>query len=596
MERMAKAWQYPRWRYYLMQAVMWGVLAAMVGAAGLVDHHRRKSLEVKLSAPQTKRNLAIQLPEGWKSSRKFEPDSPILFQLEDPVLHRTLQVIREPHTEFVSPAQYLVRSFGKTADVEVEPFMMAGNPGALARATLNFDDQQEDASDLVQIQIVAAATVLPSGHAVAVQVIGAASPTRMDEDLVRRIAATIEAHGEPKMTDENIRLRDGTTIDLPDGYSAIVQEDPNRSAREIRLQPGGANLWRGVALIPIVVLPTDGLDEIATLCTAWDSSWKPAQTKLLGPRRWRVERASESWSGHAVSQIRVMGDAQGHGLMAVFEGSGSDDSWIDPLWTSISDGTKFSQASDLKPRMETGAQFVGQVRQHGLQNFLGETRPETWWLYCRETPDHPIGWLHEEPAASIWRQSNETRFSFPDRGTATIRYQWEGSPKLADYDASIQRKIADSDGNEQSHLRIAAKLAGGKLSLSASGTDVDNKARLTPPATFLPGGWASLLIGKLPEKPMILESESFIGYEGAATGSLMRLIITPTSDVAHSGQADAKPLRCVNVEVNGSGEISRWYFKADGTLDSIDYADGFRRVRSDLLTIRNSFTAASMMP
>jgi hypothetical protein len=592
---MAKAWQYPRWRYYLMQAVMWAVLAAMVGAAGLVDHHRRRALEVKLGEPQTKQNITIQLPEGWTSSRKLETDSPILFQMEDSVLHRTLQVIREPHVEFVSPAQYLIRSFGKTGEVELQPLMIAGTPGTLARATLSFDDQS-DASDFVQIQIVAAATVLPSGHALAVQVVGAATPTKLDEDLVRRVAASIQAHGKPKLSDEDIRLRDGTTIDLPDGYSAIVQQDPNRSGREIRAQAGGANVWRGVTLVPIVALPNDGPNDIATLCSAWDSSWKAASTKLLGPQRWHVERASENWGGHAVSQIYVMGDADGHGLMAVFEGSGGDGSWIEPLWRSISDGTKFPQPSDLKARLDAGAHMVSQIRQHGLGAFLDETRPERWWLYCRETPAHPVGWLHEEPAPSAWHQSNETRFSFPDRGNATVLYQWEGSATLSANECSVQRKTADNEGDEHSRLRISAKLSNGKLELSASGTDVASKERIDPSAAFLPGGWAGLLIGKLPEKPMILESETLTGYEGANTAALIRLIITPTSDVAHSGQADAQPLRCVNVEVNGSGEISRWYFKSDGSLDSIDYADGFRRVKSDLLTIRNSFTNNYMKP
>src|SRR4051812_19048099 len=140
---MAKAWQYPRWRYYLMQAVMWGVLGLMIGAAGLVDHHRRKALDVHLAAAQTRSNLSVQLPEGWKLSRKNDPDSAILFQMEDPVLHRTLQVIREPRSQFVSPAEYILRSLGKTSEVEVESLTIAGTPGTLVRATLNLDDQQD---------------------------------------------------------------------------------------------------------------------------------------------------------------------------------------------------------------------------------------------------------------------------------------------------------------------------------------------------------------------------------------------------------------------------------------------------------------------
>ncbi len=592
---MAKAWQYPRWRYYLMQAVMWGVLAAMVGAAGLVDHQRRKSLEVKLGKPQTKRNLTIQLPEGW-TSKKSDADSPILFQLQDPVLRRTLQVIRELHPEFVSPAQYLARSFGKTTELKIEPLMIAGTPGSIARATLSFSDDQEGSGDAVEVQIVAAATVLPSGHAISVQIVGAATPSQLDEDLVKRIAATIEAHGEPKLSDEGLHLRGGTTIDVPDGWVGITPEDPNRSSREIRMQSVGANLWRGVTLVPVTLLPNDDPSDIATLCSAWDTDWRLSQTKLLGPRRWRVERANEAWSDYAVSQIYVMGDPQGHGLMAIFEGSGSDDSWIEPMWKALGDGTKFPQSSDLQPRLDAGAKIVSQIKEHGLNNFLGDVRPERWWLYCYVSPDHPIGWLHEEPVPGVWRQSNESRFTFPERGNSSVLNQWEGNEKLNDYACSVQRKLFEPHGDETSHLRLSATIRNGKIELSASGTDVESKESIDPSPIYLPGGWAGLLVGKLPEKPMILETDTFPGYEGAATSSLMQLIITPSSDVAHSGQPDAKPLRCMDVEVNGSGEISRWFFKSDGSLDSIDYADGFRRMKSDLPSIRNSFTNPFMKP
>ncbi|HTL27676.1 MAG TPA: hypothetical protein VL282_00580, partial [Tepidisphaeraceae bacterium] len=276
---------------------------------------------------------------------------------------------------------------------------------------------------------------------------------------------------------------------------------------------------------------------------------------------------------------------------------GSDDSWIEPLWKTLSGSVKFAQANDLEARLANGAKAVAQIHEHGLSNFLGETRDERWWLYCYDSPDHPIGWLHEEPTASTWRQNNDARFGFPDRGNASVIFHWEGMPNLTSYESTLQRKTFSSDAEERSNLRVSAKLNRGKLDLSAAGTEIDTvKTSIDPSANFLPGGWAGLLIGKLPDKPMIVECESFSGYEGAATQALLRLVITPSSDVARSGLADAKPLRCINVEVNGSGEVSRWFFRADGSLDSIDYADGFRRIRSDLSTIRSEFTNSYMKP
>jgi hypothetical protein len=39
---------------------------------------------------------------------------------------------------------------------------------------------------------------------------------------------------------------------------------------------------------------------------------------------------------------------------------------------------------------------------------------------------------------------------------------------------------------------------------------------------------------------------------------------------------------CVTVNVNGSGQISRWWYSPDGSLRYIDFAGGLRAQRNEL--------------
>ena len=80
---------------------------------------------------------------------------------------------------------------------------------------------------------------------------------------------------------------------------------------------------------------------------------------------------------------------------------------------------------------------------------------------------------------------------------------------------------------------------------------------------------------------MIVRSESFLGYEEHASRDLLTVIIEPEADPARTSEGAAAKRRCVTVQVNGSGQLSRWYFQADGTLENIDLADGLRRVRTE---------------
>jgi hypothetical protein len=53
----------------------------------------------------------------------------------------------------------------------------------------------------------------------------------------------------------------------------------------------------------------------------------------------------------------------------------------------------------------------------------------------------------------------------------------------------------------------------------------------------------------------------------------------------------------MTVEVSGTGELSRFYFKSDGMLDSVDYAEDVQQIASEEAMIKLQFQGdARMMP
>src|SRR5689334_8207318 len=74
---MARSWHYPRWRRYLMQAVMWLIFAGTIALAAYVDHRKHAAQHVELAAASVHGGLSIALPKSWKIEQPTE-DNPLV--------------------------------------------------------------------------------------------------------------------------------------------------------------------------------------------------------------------------------------------------------------------------------------------------------------------------------------------------------------------------------------------------------------------------------------------------------------------------------------------------------------------------------------
>ena len=85
-----------------------------------------------------------------------------------------------------------------------------------------------------------------------------------------------------------------------------------------------------------------------------------------------------------------------------------------------------------------------------------------------------------------------------------------------------------------------------------------------------------MVVRELADKPSLIKTESFVGLETVAPSGLLTLFVTRLSDPPTRKDENGDPMECVTVSVNGTGEVSRWYYSGDHVLRFIDFAGGMK--------------------
>src|SRR5205823_3470606 len=142
------------------------------------------------------------------------------------------------------------------------------------------------------------------------------------------------------------------------------------------------------------------------------------------------------------------------------------------------------------------------LSETGLAKLLPPARDEAWWLLCIETPERPLGWIHETPAATGGKL--ERRVHFAENYTEQILCDFDASADLKTYRALLdgqmapdRRSVAASSSPQfERALTVTSKLKGGKLDLAVKPRDGASTNVQTPaPANFVPGAILWQIVG-----------------------------------------------------------------------------------------------------
>jgi hypothetical protein len=593
-----------------MQAVMWLILAATVGLAALVTNDRRRASRVRLGDSVEYGTISIALPVKWKARTRAEGNPRIVVQANEPELSpraRTLTIFREQASDPLSPLQYLIRNFNVPPPPASETDTrwtapaaqsIGGWPGVIVNTVA---PPAPPNTTPPRVQFLAC-TVLPSRDVIVVKLEGVGPADASDAEAMRNICEAMRINGEPSLghVGEPLELPGGVKLITPDGFVPVAANDANRTDRRLWLNANGSEnssptAWSVIDLVPCLLDARDKSREqvfsaISTILAARDANWRTVNIVEQQPGRWRVQLETPSDRGAARGY--VFAGATGRALLGIFHGVG-DEQTFDRVWSQICSTTTFNAIADTDDLLSAGAAEVERVRGIGLTKLAGEAREEEWWLWCDQSAAPNLGWTHLAWELNGWSCHREMRFRRGEHRLALVTEAWQCNDDFSDYRADVTRVEGATGPQERSAESIAqsVQLARDRLKITRGRSVIQLRA----PGQYVPGGLLPTLIGKLSDTPMILRTDSFPAFEALGAPNLLTLIIRPANDVPRNAEGETKPMRCISVEVNGSGRLSRWYFRENGELECIDFADGVQRLRSEGSSIQFTFHQDPLM-
>jgi hypothetical protein len=588
---------------------MWGVLAVSVGLAALVSAHRRNALRIQLRQSQTIKHVGISMPADWEITPDRNELAPtVLTAQPSDEEFLNLTVTLEPLPQHLSPSEVaLPRNAGRVGRQQVsqEPIEMAGHPGILVSYAQKISPRgiPQMADFDVSTKNIIAATVLPSGRALAIRLIDLGEPEATDLDLVRRMAASIKVENEPAMQSvRRVKLSGDIEVTVPDNFDLVQPTDPQVTERSLRATKSG--VWRNISLLPGVLIGREGASAIVTMLSAYGPEWAGATASEQSPGHWRIDRPGGASAGVASSQAYVLADASGAAVIAVFTASAAadaDNAWIEPAWRQISAGVTFPGADRTEAMLAAGDTEAARLKALGLAQLLPATRDEAWWLLALGAPDRAFGWVHESPATGGGKL--ERRLRFPENYIEQVSCDFGASQTLDLYrsmlDCSIAREGQHSaEPQFERYLKSMVRLKQDQLELNVrpqEGTPL--AATIETPRAFVPGALLAQITGKLQvDQPMILRTDMAMSCLGARISAPLTLIVRREKDVKRSEEGDASvTLRCISIEVAGSGALSRWYHLPDGALERVEYDQGVTQLRRDSEEISSEFARMPAM-
>jgi hypothetical protein len=605
---MARSWHYPRWRRYVMQATLWLVLAATLGLAAVVNHHKRRQLYIALGQPIVRGDLTVSLPLNWQALAN-DPDERVVARAVErgPAGGRLVSISRHPLPSLVSPLEHLIRTTAtrgigllvsqKNSPTRTQPILLGGWPGVMVQADAPMPLGAAPRGEARTRKEIYACTVVPSGQAIVIRLESGDVAEAADLALVRELAAAVKIGRQPALgrPGETLVLSDGIRVSGPSGLAPVVADDP--LSLEGRLwSVGNADApWLAVTLVPCLLIGDEPDEQaVQALLATRDPHFRGAAIQVQGPRSWRIEPASAPGEGIFPPRLYVLAEERSDGalaggprraLLAAFRGDAFADSGHDAIWSEIAASVRFTGEPRLGAMLQAGTDEVARLASAPLSQLLPSPQGEEWWLWYNSAEKTYAGWTH-----ALWTPSGGSRSTrWRGAGGELMRVDDEWSGDLGNYRCLSESAEAAPplpvggvvQGGPASAQRQVAGLKDRQLSVERLGASALPLWTRAAPPQYLPGGWLPLLLGRLStQQPLILRTDGAMALPGINPRDPLTLLIRPVSSAAKAS-ADGAPLRELLVRVNGTGQLSRWLIREDGTIDSVEFAGGIQRLRKD---------------
>jgi len=562
---MARSWNFPRWRNVVMQAVMCGVLGATVGLAALVDHRLRDALFLPLTNPISEGSITFRLPAGWKISTRIDEGGSLIQTAVDPQpgSERVMTISVQRVERLMPPVEYLHisgRLAGNLREQPADSITIDGWPGQY----MPWFGARRSGDAAVEVEALVCCVILPDYQAVTLRLEKPAVLDPADRRLVREVIDSMSFGGLDHPQPGTLALGNDASVDIPADFVVFPQPDPLRRDRMIVSQtPQGQ--WISAQLIPLLLAnqPVESLRQILAADEHQDSRdpgqakrWLVAQVSAAGPDHWLIDPEPIERPELLVHHLATLTtNDKGQGLLVVLTATnpaGDDD--LDQVWSQLETRIHLGGSTDLTGLLSTGAAAVADKAP------LSTPPRQSWQLWWRGNSAQ--GWTMEDTDSSGKARFRQTRWRNWEGTITQMLEQCSPLEQAGDYSIQVQR----SDAEAEPFSRFITLF---EESTNVSDTISTRVGLLEPtvvdrPPAFVPstamGGW----LANLPPKPLALWTDRF---QGAAA----ELLFTPLLLLVHPVDSAAKDLRCFEVELSGTGQLSRWYFRPDGALDHADF-------------------------
>jgi hypothetical protein len=555
---MPKSWHTPRWRFIAMQGFMWIVLCGAIGLAALVDSVVRRANAITMSDPIELSPITFELPADWRIAPT--PTGAGREADEQGGLGRKLTVTVQHVPRIFSPVEYLERTgqLPQNLDqVEFSPFTIAGFPGICAR----WMGLKWDASGTtVPHGAFCFCVVLPSYDAVTIRLDKPAALESADLRVLQFVLGSLRAPSQTPVSGNSIDLDGGAHIAVPDDFLIYPQPDPLRSDRTI-LRTTDDGGWISAQFIPILAVDESNqtsLREALEINEGLDprdpgqaGKWLNANFTTENNSRIKIdpgdssdlliERRAYVFPGQGSSALLVLLTAQ----------APAGDSELDEAVSQLTGAIQIKSSADLPTMLKAGKAAEPGKSSHSLAG-------EQWWLWTRAGKTE--GWSHFFPDSSGKSPTLQTVRHGWEGGAIRITQRWG----LGNTPAGFWASVARFDGTDQPTFLLQSNIAGGQITTQIRLVDTQSTTVALPDGFVSSAAFPQMLSSI--DSPAAVWTDRFIGCEAE---------LLPWPILLRMQSVSASQGTCVEAEVNGTGQLSRWYFDKDGSLDHADFAGGW---------------------
>jgi hypothetical protein len=588
---MARSWYFPRWRHLLMQMVMWIVLGTSMVLAAMLDHRLRQGQIIDFSPTITDDSLSFRLPATWKTWAQRNDADVTEHVATDSVagVVRTLTISRQRVPHVIAPAEYILRVLPYSRNLDAADYkgvVIDGWPGQsitwAAHRVVSLGAGEE-------FQFTnCSAIVLPGDQAIMVRLDKNAPFDAADERLYRQVLETVHVSTPAPSDGGTIQLANNITISAPADLSVYPRVDALCSEATVAqiTDEGG---WISAEFVPVAVpdnepsasllaglAAREQLDPLhAGLADAWISSEIAAQS----PNHWTFIPPDSSTDPVSPRRIAHLLTADGGwGLVVILSAeppaSLSD---LNHLWDELSANIRIGEKSPpLASALAAGAAIARAA--------TFSAPADTWWMWSRGSV--PVGFTHgfaDRDAKFVFRYT--VRRNWNGAATAVLQ-QWGTNTDSSPW-SRMTRLDAAANLNEplipffDQTTALADQIT--TVVHEPNGQESQSDTPLNPAfvlSRYLPG-LLSRVDSTVDSTRTAIWTDRFPAVEAEHFPSPLLLLANRVDD--------ASGFRCVQAEVNGTGRLSRWYFRADGALDHADFAGDLHLNPSSEAEVESAF-------